>query len=180
MKFYTEDLKLLYSCSMSNFATLDYFLAFVCIYSTVQYFLYRNQFSWSFCIFHCLLHKASIKYSSLNDIELSVIYLGRLDVSVVDGLTPAGQYDTFYSYGCRDFGLYRVSDFSEVYNSGNEFEEILARDYESIFNTNPNSNSASPEEAFDTRSDNRVSWHLMWRNIPLYSVGLVVVGMFDK
>ena len=78
-------------------------------------------------------------------------------MSVVDGMNEDGKYDKFYSYGTRDFGLYRVSDFSEVYNSGDDFERILEEYYETIFNTNPNSNSDSPEEAFDTRSDNRVS-----------------------
>ena len=82
--------------------------------------------------------------------------LGRLDMSVIDGKDAEGKFTKLYSYGSRGFSFYTVTDFTRVYDSGDELETLVKDNFPTIFNTNPNSESDTPEEAMDTRSDNRV------------------------
>ena len=83
--------------------------------------------------------------------------LGRLDLSAVDGLDEEGKFTNLYSYGSRGFSFYDVTDFSRAYDSGDEIERVIAENYPSIFNSNPSSETDTPEGAIDTRSDNSVS-----------------------
>ena len=82
--------------------------------------------------------------------------LGRLDMSTVDGIDSDSKYTDLFSFGSRSFSLYRLTDFTRVYDSGDEFERVINETFPSIFNSNPNSESDTPEESMDTRSDNRV------------------------
>lgn len=81
--------------------------------------------------------------------------LGRLDVSSIDGLNGQGQYSQLFAYGGRSFSIWNVTNgLSQVFDSGDDFEEILAAFSAtpltpSIFNSDGNPIS------FDTRSDNR-------------------------
>jgi hypothetical protein len=81
--------------------------------------------------------------------------LGRLDVSSIDGLNGQGQYSQLFAYGGRSFSIWNVTNgLSQVFDSGDDFEQILAAFSAtpltaSIFNSDGNPSS------FDSRSDNR-------------------------
>ncbi|MFM6479126.1 MAG: choice-of-anchor I family protein [Microcystis panniformis] len=81
--------------------------------------------------------------------------LGRLDVSSIDGLNAQGQYSQLFAYGGRSFSIWNVTNgLSQVFDSGDDFEQILAAFSAtpltpSIFNSDGNPSS------FDSRSDNR-------------------------
>ena len=81
--------------------------------------------------------------------------LGRLDVSSIDGRNAQGQYSQLFAYGGRSFSIWNVTNgLSQVFDSGDDFEQILATFSAtpltpSIFNSDGNPSS------FDSRSDNR-------------------------
>ena len=81
--------------------------------------------------------------------------LGRLDVSSIDGLNAQGQYSQLFAYGGRSFSIWNVTNgLSQVFDSGDDFEQILA-----AFSTTPLTpsifNSDGTPSSFDSRSDNR-------------------------
>jgi len=60
--------------------------------------------------------------------------LGRLKVSIVGADTDQnGLSDTLYSFGSRSFSIWD-QNLKQVYDSGNDFERITARDYPKLFN----------------------------------------------
>jgi hypothetical protein len=75
--------------------------------------------------------------------------LGRLTVTKFGGDTDGdGDYDAIYAFGARSFTIW--SDTGKlVWDSGDQFEQILAATYPANFNA---SNTSS---AFDNRSDNK-------------------------
>ncbi|MBC1196972.1 choice-of-anchor I family protein [Microcystis aeruginosa BLCCF158] len=90
--------------------------------------------------------------------------LGRLDVSTIDGLTnpddalkPINQrvFRQLFAYGGRSFSIWNVTNgLSQVFDSGDDFEQILA-----TFSATPLTasifNSDGTPSSFDSRSDNR-------------------------
>jgi len=81
--------------------------------------------------------------------------LGRLDVSSIDGLNGQGQYSQLFAYGGRSFSIWNVTNgLSQVFDSGDDFEQILA-----AFSATPLTasifNSDGTPSSFDSRSDNR-------------------------
>ncbi|MDB9425444.1 choice-of-anchor I family protein [Microcystis aeruginosa CS-564/01] len=90
--------------------------------------------------------------------------LGRLDVSTIDGLTnpddalkPINQrvFRQLFAYGGRSFSIWNVTNgLSQVFDSGDDFEQILA-----TFSATPLTasifNSDGTPISFDTRSDNK-------------------------
>ncbi|MFN6275232.1 MAG: choice-of-anchor I family protein [Microcystis sp.] len=81
--------------------------------------------------------------------------LGRLDVSSIDGLNAQGQYSQLFAYGGRSFSIWNVTNgLSQVFDSGDDFEQILA-----AFSATPLTasifNSDGTPSSFDSRSDNR-------------------------
>ncbi len=81
--------------------------------------------------------------------------LGRLDVSTIDGLNAQGQYSQLFAYGGRSFSIWNVTNgLSQVFDSGDDFEQILA-----AFSATPLTpsifNSDGTPSTFDSRSDNR-------------------------
>jgi hypothetical protein len=81
--------------------------------------------------------------------------LGRLDVSSIDGLNDQGQYSQLFAYGGRSFSIWNVTNgLSQVFDSGDDFEQILAG-----FSATPLTasifNSDGTPSSFDSRSDNR-------------------------
>ncbi|GCA75562.1 hypothetical protein MiTe_02398 [Microcystis aeruginosa NIES-2520] len=81
--------------------------------------------------------------------------LGRLDVSSIDGLNAQGQYSQLFAYGGRSFSIWNVTNgLSQVFDSGDDFEQILAG-----FSATPLTasifNSDGTPSSFDSRSDNR-------------------------
>ena len=76
--------------------------------------------------------------------------LGRLTVSNLDGDTDGdGDYDKLFVYGARSFSIW-AADGSQVFDSGDQLEQITSVDSPSLFNAN-NGSAAD----FDTRSDNK-------------------------
>ena len=81
--------------------------------------------------------------------------LGRLDVSTIDGLNGQGQYSQLFAYGGRSFSIWNVTNrLSQVFDSGDDFEQILA-----TFSATPLTpsifNSQGDPSSFDGRSDNK-------------------------
>ncbi|MCB1185924.1 choice-of-anchor I family protein [bacterium] len=75
--------------------------------------------------------------------------LGRFKVTLANGDTDNdGDYDEIYGYGGRSFSIWNSG--SQVYDSGDEFEQYLAANYASIFNMNDGDISE-----FDARSDDK-------------------------
>jgi DNA-binding beta-propeller fold protein YncE len=76
--------------------------------------------------------------------------LGRLKVTTADGDTDGdGDFDRLYSYGTRSFSI-RDARGRLVYDSGDEFERMLARELPEYFNSNNDDN-----DSFDSRSDDK-------------------------
>ncbi|MCD0444846.1 choice-of-anchor I family protein [Glycomyces sp. A-F 0318] len=74
--------------------------------------------------------------------------LGRLKVTATLGLTEAGCYDELYSFGARSFSIWTAGG-DLVFDSGSDFETVIAADYAEHFNADNESND------FDDRSDDK-------------------------
>ncbi|MEL6129735.1 MAG: choice-of-anchor I family protein [Cyanobacteria bacterium J06554_1] len=76
--------------------------------------------------------------------------LGRLKTTNTLGDTDGdGDVDQIYSYGSRSFSIWDAEG-NLVFDSGDDFEQIIAADFPELFNVN----SGDPEE-FDQRSDDK-------------------------
>jgi hypothetical protein len=73
--------------------------------------------------------------------------LGRLEVSIVDGLNAQGEIVQLHTFGSRSFSILDAESGEIVYDSGSEFEAISAR----FGGKNYNANQESGD--FDSRSD---------------------------
>lgn len=79
--------------------------------------------------------------------------LGRLKITTTLGDTDGdGDYDELYAYGGRSFSIYEVNStgLTQVYDSGNDFEQRLAVINPANFNSNNDDNTS-----FDSRSDDK-------------------------
>jgi hypothetical protein len=74
--------------------------------------------------------------------------LGRLKVTATLGLTEEGCYDELYSFGSRSFAIWTAGG-ELVFDSGADFETVIAADYAEHFNADNESND------FDDRSDDK-------------------------
>jgi hypothetical protein len=75
--------------------------------------------------------------------------LGRLNVTRTLGDTDGdGDYDQLYAFGARSFSIWTPQG-NLVYDSGDQFEQIIATQVPSLFN------SEGTSASFDTRSDNK-------------------------
>ncbi|WP_234300768.1 phytase [Sphaerospermopsis aphanizomenoides] len=76
--------------------------------------------------------------------------IGRLIITNTLGDTDGdGDFDQLYAYGGRSFTIWNAAG-ELVYDSGDQFEQILAQQTPTLFNAN----DGSPDEV-DTRSDNK-------------------------
>lgn len=77
-------------------------------------------------------------------------HLGRLTVTSANG-DPDGDndYDSLFALGGRSFSIWRTSG-AQVFDSGDQFEQITAAAFPTFFNSSNDSNNS-----FDTRSDNK-------------------------
>ncbi len=76
--------------------------------------------------------------------------LGRLKTTTVNGDTDGdGDIDQIYSYGARSFSIWDASTGELVFDSGDQFEQILAQLNPRFFN------STNDENEFDNRSDDK-------------------------
>jgi hypothetical protein len=76
--------------------------------------------------------------------------LGRLQVSVVDGLNERGQIEKLHAVGTRSFSIWDPATGKRLYDSGSFFEDHAAQSDRRSFNHNRGDLSR-----WDTRSDNR-------------------------
>ncbi|MBC7911456.1 MAG: choice-of-anchor I family protein, partial [Pyrinomonadaceae bacterium] len=76
--------------------------------------------------------------------------LGRLNVTNTRGDTKGdGDFDALYVFGARSFSIWDAQ-VTQVFDSGNQFEQRTATALPTFFNSNHDSNAS-----FDTRSDNK-------------------------
>lgn len=78
---------------------------------------------------------------------------GRLNITTSMGDTDNdGDYDEVYAYGARSFSIYQVSGttLTQIYDSGNEFEQRISTIDPANFNANNDDNTS-----FDSRSDDK-------------------------
>lgn len=87
--------------------------------------------------------------------------LGRLMLSTIDGLNLfTGKMDEATHFGGRGFSIWKTSDMSLVFDSGDEIEKELANSMKAVFNTDCIRNTITyqgPENLRDTQSDDYVS-----------------------
>lgn len=80
--------------------------------------------------------------------------LGRLTVTTTMGdIDNDGDFDELYSFGARSFSIWLFTPFGQtvqVFDSGSEFEEIIAAQVPEEFNSNE-----GEADSFDNRSDNK-------------------------
>ena len=79
--------------------------------------------------------------------------LGRLKTTTANGDTDGdGDFDEIYSYGARSFSIWAIRGKRaiQIYDSGNDFEEITAALIPDDFNSTDDEN-----ESFDSRSDDK-------------------------
>jgi hypothetical protein len=75
--------------------------------------------------------------------------LGRLNVTRATGDSDGdGDFDALYAFGARSFSIWTASG-EQIYDSGDELEQITARVYPSFFNASNSNNTR------DDRSDNK-------------------------
>lgn len=75
--------------------------------------------------------------------------IGRLTVTTVNGDTDGdGDYDQLYALGARSFSIW-TAEGDQVYDSGDEIEQITAAAFPGFFNSSNDGN------ALDNRSDNK-------------------------
>ncbi|WP_163538644.1 choice-of-anchor I family protein [Gracilibacillus sp. YIM 98692] len=75
--------------------------------------------------------------------------LGALGTSTSHPVTEEGKYEAVYSYGGRSFSIWNADTLEQVYDSGSEFEELMASFEPTYFN------SDNDADTFDSRSDNK-------------------------
>ncbi|CCQ98680.1 putative 5'-nucleotidase [[Clostridium] ultunense Esp] len=81
--------------------------------------------------------------------------LGRLNVTTAMGKNADGKYEALYSFGTRSFSVWDLGTVTgdtylgQIYDSGDDFEQILAEKYPAYFNADNTDNK------FDGRSDNK-------------------------
>lgn len=75
--------------------------------------------------------------------------LGSLNISATDGLNDEGEHEALYSFGSRSFTIWDAGSGAQVFDSGDQFEQIVAASEPEHFNADHEDNE------FDTRSDNK-------------------------
>lgn len=81
--------------------------------------------------------------------------LGKLNVTTTLGKNADGKYEALYSFGARSFSVWDLGTVTadaylgQVYDSGDDFEQIIAERFPAYFNTD------NAENKFDDRSDNK-------------------------
>lgn len=77
--------------------------------------------------------------------------LGRLTITTSNGDTDGdGDFDALFVPGARSFTIWLANGVQQVYDSGEEFEQITAQRFPADFNSNNDENGT-----FDSRSDNK-------------------------
>ncbi|MFJ5768999.1 choice-of-anchor I family protein [Psychrobacillus sp. NPDC093180] len=93
------------------------------------------------------------KYQGYTQEELDKFDLSKLDgykVTTENGINAeATSYEAIYGYGGRSFSIFDAESLEQVYDSGSEFERIIAEKTPKYFNTN------SDEIKVDNRSDDK-------------------------
>ncbi|MER2170524.1 MAG: choice-of-anchor I family protein [Psychrobacillus psychrodurans] len=92
-------------------------------------------------------------YKGFTQAELDAFDLSTLDgykVTTENGLNKASTaYEAIYGYGGRSFSIFDAVTMEQVYDSGSEFEKIIAEKTPKYFNTN------SDDIKVDNRSDDK-------------------------
>lgn len=74
--------------------------------------------------------------------------LGRLNITNTLGLGDGGCIDEIYNYGARSFSIW-TTDGTQLFDSGSDFERIIAQEIPDNFNAN------NDESGADARSDDK-------------------------
>ncbi|TDQ41983.1 choice-of-anchor I family protein [Aureibacillus halotolerans] len=75
--------------------------------------------------------------------------LGRLKTTTSAPKNEDGKYEAVYSYGARSFTIFDAETMEPVFDSGDTFEQVIAKDNPEMFNT------TNSENVFDDRSDDK-------------------------
>ncbi|MGD7045860.1 choice-of-anchor I family protein [Jeotgalibacillus proteolyticus] len=75
--------------------------------------------------------------------------LGRLKTTISAPKNEDGKYEAVYGYGARSFTIRDMDSMDVTYDSGDEFEQVVAEIEPDFFN------SDNEENAFDNRSDDK-------------------------
>jgi sugar lactone lactonase YvrE len=75
--------------------------------------------------------------------------LGRLNVSRTDGKDASGAYTQLFAFGARSASIWDAENGTQVWDSGDLFERVVAATPSAIFN------ASNDDNTFDSRSDNK-------------------------
>ena len=75
--------------------------------------------------------------------------LGSINISATDGLNAMGEHEALYGFGSRSFTIWDAASGDRLYDSGDEFEQVVAASEPDHFNADHEDNE------FDSRSDNK-------------------------
>lgn len=75
--------------------------------------------------------------------------IGDYKITIENGLNEEGKYEAIYGYGGRSFSIFDANTMELVYDSGSEFEKIIAEAMPEHFNI------TNDELGMDDRSDNK-------------------------
>jgi len=85
------------------------------------------------------------------DVLQADVHLGRLTVTTTLGDADGdGRYEALYAFGARSFSVWTANG-DLLFDSGDQFEQVVAARYPAYFNANHEDNSPG---TFDNRSDN--------------------------
>ena len=79
--------------------------------------------------------------------------LGSLTVSTTDGVNAAGEHEALYSFGARSFSIWDAGTGEQVYDSGDDFEQITAASAPA--RSTPTTTTTSSTAAATTRARSR-------------------------
>lgn len=97
------------------------------------------------------LNAANYKNYTQEELDaFDISSLASYKITTENGLNEAGtEYEALYGYGGRSFSIFDAETMEQVYDSGSEFEKIIAEKTPQYFNTN------SDEIKIDNRSDDK-------------------------
>lgn len=77
--------------------------------------------------------------------------IGRLTITTANGdIDNDGEFEELYAFGARSFSIWNATTGALVWDSGDEFETIIAQEYPNDFNSGNDENND-----FEGRSDNK-------------------------
>ncbi len=89
-------------------------------------------------------HYPGLTQKQLDEVSKTLLdetKLGRLKITTELGKNKDGKFEALYSFGARSFSVWDADTLAQVYDSGDDFEQILAEVYPDKFNVSNDDNT---------------------------------------